>query len=53
MSGMESSPLTMDDLASLNYTVLVPYNGTEATGGDSLTMDLNVYYQVSDIRERG
>jgi hypothetical protein len=24
-----------------------PYNGTIATGGDSLTEDLNVYYEVS------
>ena len=33
-------------MSSLNYTVLVPYNNTEATGGDSLNYDLNVFYQV-------
>ncbi|MCJ1223555.1 ammonium transporter Amt1 [Toensbergia leucococca] len=36
-------------LTSLNYTVLVPYNGTIPTGGDSLTHNLNVYYQSGDI----
>jgi hypothetical protein len=25
----------------------IPYNGTGMTGGDSLTEDLNVYYDVS------
>jgi len=25
----------------------VPYNGTTMTGGDSLTEDLNIYYEVS------
>jgi Amt family ammonium transporter len=35
------------DLNALNYTVLVPYNETIATGGDSLAGDLNIYYQVS------
>ena len=34
------------DLNSLNYTVLIPYNGTVATGGDSLTDNLNVFYEV-------
>jgi hypothetical protein len=34
------------DLNALNYTVLVPYNETIATGGDSLAGDLNIYYQV-------
>ncbi|MCJ1446540.1 MAG: ammonium transporter Amt1 [Stictis urceolatum] len=37
------------DMSSLNYTVLVPYNNTEATGGDSLNYDLNVFYQSGDI----
>ncbi|KAK2784534.1 ammonium transporter Amt1 [Onygenales sp. PD_12] len=37
------------DLGALNYTVLVPYNGTEATGGDSMAIDLNVYYNAGDI----
>ena len=34
------------DLANLNYTTLQPYNGTVSTGGDSLTQDLNIYYEV-------
>lgn len=34
------------DLNNLNYTVLQPYNGTIATGGDSLVENLNVFYQV-------
>jgi Amt family ammonium transporter len=25
----------------------VPYNGTGATGGDSLTENLNIYYEVT------
>jgi len=37
------------DLGSLNYTVLVPYNETIMTGGDSLMQDLNVYYNAGDI----
>ena len=36
------------DLNSLNYTVLVPYNGSIATGGDSLADNLNVFYEVSN-----
>ena len=35
------------DLSSLNYTVLVPYNGTIPTGGDSLNDNVNVFYEVS------
>lgn len=35
------------DLSSLNYTVLVPYNGSIATGGDSLKDNVNVFYEVS------
>ena len=35
------------DLNSLNYSVLVPYNGTIATGGDSLVDNLNVFYEVN------
>ena len=38
---------TSGDLSSLNYTILVPYNGTIATGGDSLTDNLNIFYEVS------
>ncbi|KAI9844424.1 MAG: ammonium transporter Amt1 [Sclerophora amabilis] len=37
------------DLSALNYTVLVPYNGSIATGGDSLTEDLNLFYESGDI----
>lgn len=37
------------NLENLPYVPLVPYNGTTATGGDSLTQDLNVYYQSGDI----
>lgn len=44
---MASGP-TVDgiDLGALNYTEQVPYNGTIPTGGNSLTDDLNVYYDV-------
>jgi Amt family ammonium transporter len=31
-------------------TNLVAYNGTTATGGDSLKDDLNVYYEVCCLR---
>ena len=34
------------DLDALDYVVKVPYNGTGATGGDSLTEDLNIWYEV-------
>lgn len=34
------------DSHKLNYTVLIPYNGTIPTGGDSLLEDLNVHYEV-------
>ncbi|RDW88861.1 putative ammonium transporter MEPa-2 [Coleophoma cylindrospora] len=37
------------DLDALNYTVLVPYNGSTMTGGDSLTADLNIFYNAGDI----
>ncbi|KAH0407141.1 ammonium transporter MEP2, partial [Aureobasidium melanogenum] len=32
-----------------NYVPLVPYNGTTATGGDSLKDNLNVFYESGDI----
>lgn len=35
------------DLDDLDYIVQVPYNGTGATGGDSLTENLNIWYEVS------
>lgn len=36
-----------EELNHLNYTVLIPYNESSPTGGDSLTHNLNVYYEVS------
>ena len=36
------------DLSMLNYTTQVPYNGTIPTGGNSLTTDLNVFYNVCE-----
>jgi Amt family ammonium transporter len=41
--------LNMDSPNSLPYIPLIPYNGTIATGGNSLTENLNVYYQAGDI----
>ncbi|KAI1616042.1 amt family ammonium transporter [Exophiala viscosa] len=38
-----------DSLDSLPYVPLYPYNGTSMTGGDSLTEDLNIYYNAGDI----
>lgn len=37
------------DLTNLPYVPLVPYNGTTATGGNSLTEDLNVFYESGNI----
>ena len=34
---------------ALPYVPLVPYNGSTATGGDSLTSNLNVFYDAGDI----
>ena len=39
------------DLTTLNYTVLVPYNDSIATGGDSVGGNVNLYYQVSPYQE--
>ena len=39
-------PDPLQDLNALNYSVLIPYNGTIATGGDSLVDNLNVFYEV-------
>ena len=36
-------------LDNLNYTRLVPYNGTYSTGGDSATEDLNLFYKVCKL----
>ena len=47
MSGMSNGPVVNGvDLGMLNYTEEVPYNGTIATGGNSLIPDLNVFYNV-------
>jgi Amt family ammonium transporter len=35
--------------SSGDYVPLVPYNGTIATGGNSLTDDLNLFYNAGDI----
>ena len=34
------------NLNSLPYVPLYPYNGTVPTGGDSLTENLNIFYNV-------
>lgn len=34
------------DLDRLDYVVQVPYNGTGPAGGDSMTENLNIWYQV-------
>lgn len=35
-------------LDSLPYVPYAAYNGTTPTGGDSLTQDLNVFYEVRE-----
>ena len=42
-NGIDPAPSGLD---ALNYTVLIPYNGTIPTGGDSLQENLNIYYEV-------
>ncbi|KAI2467759.1 ammonium transporter [Annulohypoxylon bovei var. microspora] len=37
------------DLDALSYIIKYPYNGTGATGGDSLTEDLNIWYESGDV----
>ncbi|KAI1397423.1 ammonium transporter [Hypoxylon fuscum] len=37
------------DLDALSYILKVPYNGTGATGGDSLVDDLNIWYESGDV----
>lgn len=34
------------DLDSLDYIVKAPYNGSGPAGGDPLTEDLNIWYEV-------
>lgn len=33
-------------MTSSDYVPLIPYNGTGPNGGDSLTQNLSLYYQV-------
>jgi ammonium transporter, Amt family len=40
---------TSPGLDHLPYVPYIRYNGTIPTGGDSLTQDLNVFYQTGDI----
>ncbi len=40
------------DLDALNYTVKVPYNGTGPSGGDPLTENLNIWYEVGRVGNR-
>ncbi|TDZ10295.1 Ammonium transporter 1 [Colletotrichum sidae] len=37
------------NLEDLDYVRLVPYNGSGPTGGDSLTENLNIWYETGDI----
>ncbi|OTA64589.1 ammonium transporter [Hypoxylon sp. EC38] len=37
------------DLDALNYIIKIPYNGSGPTGGDSLTQDLNIWYESGDV----
>lgn len=43
MSGAMVDGMNLD---TLNYTTFVPYNESIPTGGNSLTEDLNVHYDV-------
>lgn len=47
MSVVQGDDVTLADLVALNYTILIPYNASIPTGGDSLTDNLNLYYTVS------
>jgi hypothetical protein len=40
------------DVDHLNYIPLVPYNGSGPTGGDSLTEDFNIWYEVRATAQR-
>ena len=48
MSVVQGDDITLADLVALNYTILVPYNASIPTGGDSLHDNLNLYYTVCD-----
>jgi Amt family ammonium transporter len=41
--------MASQDQSGLPYVPLAPYNGTGAAGGDSLTTNLNMWYQSGDI----
>lgn len=43
---MSSNNLDEMDLDNLNYVHKYPYNGTGAAGGDALTDNLNIWYEV-------
>lgn len=43
------SKATSNNFQGLPYIPYLPYNGTIPTGGDSLTQDLNIFYQTGDI----
>ena len=47
MSVVQGDDVTLADLVALNYTILIPYNASIPTGGDSLHDNLNLYYTVS------
>lgn len=38
------------DLDSLDYIVKAPFNGSGPAGGDPLTEDLNIWYEVGCAR---
>jgi hypothetical protein len=46
LSNVDLSGLGIN-LEDLNYTILIPYNGTGAAGANPLDFDVNVWYQVS------
>jgi DsbC/DsbD-like thiol-disulfide interchange protein len=39
-------PVAADTAHAPSYNVLLPYNITDGSGGDSMTQDLNVFYSV-------
>ena len=38
----------LEDLEGLNYTILIPYNGTDGQGGNPLDFNVNLWYEVSN-----
>lgn len=52
MSVVNGDEVTLSDLIALNYTILIPYNASIPTGGNSLTDNLNLYYTVCPRLER-